>query len=313
MGETQAQTVQVALLGDDLAFLDLVTEWDVTSPYHEWGPAIVVPSAFQPNTRSHRIIAVANQKGGVGKTLTAFELAMAYVARGLTVRLIDGDPQKAALSEWLTACLPERPRTLADVLMENCTLREATYPTPYIGLHTVISTPALGEVETSHEKPPGVESLLQYNLSEDSGFDVTIIDCGPSLGLLTLTAMVAAHDIVVPVQASSGLDVKGAAALRRTIKSVQKRLNPTLRIGAVILTDFTRSGLARDIGAKMAAAFPGALMVPVRQSVRVGEAQLAMTPLRTFAQGTSTTSTTLDYDIAAALLIGARVPGQRRS
>jgi chromosome partitioning protein len=309
MRETQAQTVQVSPLSDDLAFLDIVTAWDVETPYHDWRVSIVVPDTFRPNPRMPRVITVANQKGGAGKTLTAFELAMALVARGLRVRLIDADPQSAALTAWLIACFPEGKRwTLTDVLMERCSLADATYPTPYVGLHMVVSAPDLGEVENSHEKPPGVESLLQYHLASEKDFDVTVIDSGPSLGLPTVASLVAAHDVVVPVQAASGLDVKGAASLMQTIKKVKARLNPELRIAATILTDFDKSSLARTIGAKMTKAFPGALVVPARRSVRVGEAQLAMKPLRLFSPGTTTT---LDYDLAAALLIGATVPAPR--
>ena len=310
MRETQPQTVHVAPLGDDLAFLDITTEWDTESAYHSWTPSIVVPATFRPNLRTqHRVITIANQKGGVGKTLTAFELAMALVARGLRVRLVNADPQLASLSAWLVTCFPEGRRwTLTDVLMERCTLADATYPTAYIGLYAVVSVPDLAEVENSHERPPGVESLMQYHLAGETEFDVTVIDSGPSLGLITVAALVAAHDLVVPVQAASGLDVRGAASLTQTIKSVRGRLNPDLRVAAAILTDFDRSTLARTIGAKVAKAFPGALVVPARRSVRVGEAQLAMQPLRLFAPGTTTT---LDYDRAAALLVGAAIPGQR--
>ncbi|MFB8443624.1 ParA family protein [Streptomyces niveus] len=259
--------------------------------------------------RIPRVIAVANQKGGTGKTLTAFELAMAFIARGLRVRLVDADPQSAALTAWLVACFPEGRRwTLTDVLMERCSLADATYPTAYVGLFMVVSAPDLGEVENSIEKPPGVESLLQYHLASEKDFDVTIIDSGPSLALPTVAALVAAHEVVVPVQAASGLDVKGAASLKTTIKKIQSRLNPELRIAATVLTDFEKSTLARTIGARMVKAFPGSLVVPARQSVRVGEAQLAMKPLRVFAPGTTTT---LDYDLAAAVLLGQRVPPQR--
>ncbi len=310
MTATQAQTVQVSPLGDDLAFLDITTAWDVESIYHEWKVGIVVPETFRPGP-APRVIAVCNQKGGAGKTTSALELAMALIARGLRVRLIDADPQEASLSVWLRFFYPEdlpaeKRYNLMHLYFDNkLTLADITYPTPYEGLFFVPSYPDLADVESKH--PAGTDTQLQFHLQKgDDGFDVTIIDCGPSLGQLTVSALVAAHDVIIPVQAASGLDVRGAAALNRSIASVQERLNPSLRVAAVFLTDFEKSGLARQIGGRLAKAYPGAVIVPARTSVRIGEAQLAREPLRTFA-GAATT--VLDYDRAAHVLIDLKAAG----
>ncbi|MFE3144255.1 ParA family protein [Streptomyces scopuliridis] len=305
MRETQAQTVQVSALSDDLAFLDIVTEWDVDSAYHEWKAGIVVPPTFLAGSLP-RVIAICNQKGGAGKTTTALELAMALVARGLRVRIIDADPQEASMTVWLRYFYPEA-RAEADrknlmhlYFDQTVTLQQITYATPFEGLYLVPSFPDLEDVETKH--PAGTDTALQYHLAKaDDGIDVTIIDCGPGLGPLTVSALVASHDVIIPVQAASGLDVRGAAALNRTIGSVQGRLNTELRVAAVVLTDFEKSSLARQIGGKLAKAYPNAVILPARTSVRIGEAQLAQQPLRTFAPSATTV---LDYDRGASLLLG---------
>lgn len=303
MRETQRETVQVSPLSDDLAFLDIVTEWDYASAYHDWKASIVVPPTFLPGALP-RVIAISNQKGGAGKTTTALELAMALVARGLRVRIIDADPQEASLSVWLQFFYPEgvpaaeRKHLTHLYFDQSVTLQEITYATPYEGLYFVPSFPDLEDVETKH--PTGTETALQFHLSKpDDDIDVTIIDCGPGLGPLTVSALVAARDVIVPVQAASGLDARGAAALNRTITSVQGRLNTELRVAAVVLTDFEKSGLARQIGGKLARAYPDAVILPARTSVRIGEAQLARKPLRIFASGVTTV---LDYDRGASVL-----------
>ncbi len=307
MRETQSPTVQVPSLSDDLAFLDIVTEWDIASAYHDWKVGIVVPPTFVPGSLP-RVIAVCNQKGGAGKTTTALELAMALIARGLRVRLIDADDQEASLTAWLPFFYPEglpedQRLNLAHLYFDPAvTLEQISYATPYEGLRLVPSFVDLDDVETKH--PTGTDTALQYHLKKrDDDIDVTIIDCGPSLGPLTVSALVASDDVIVPVQADSGLDVRGAAALNRTLNTVKARLNPDLRVAAVVLKDFEKSALARKIGSRMARAFPEAIVVPARTNVRVGEAQLARQPLRAFAPSVTTV---LDYDRAAGILIGPR-------
>ncbi|MFD5589330.1 ParA family protein [Streptomyces sp. NPDC127063] len=305
MRETQRETVQVSPLSDDLAFLDIVTEWDMVTVYQDWKTSIVVPPTFQPGSLP-RVVAVCNQKGGAGKTVTTLELAMALVARGLRVRIIDADPQRASMSVWLRFFRPEGVaadglKNLKDLFFDDdLSLQDITYATPYEGLHLVPSFPDLDDVES--KQPPGTDTNLQFHLRKaDDDIDVTLIDCGPKLGPLTVSALVAAHDVIIPVQAASGLDAVGAAALDATLATVRKRLNPDLRVAAVVLTDFSRSSLARKIGGSFARKYPDAAILPARTNVRIGDAQLAKEPLRLFEP---TATTVLDYDCAAGVLFG---------
>ncbi|MFJ2781532.1 ParA family protein [Kitasatospora sp. NPDC087315] len=304
MTATLAQTVPVPRLSDDLAFLDITTGWDTETPFQAWRASIVVPAAFRPAFAPARVIVVANQKGGVGKTVTSLELALAYVAAGFRVRLIDADPQKAALTVWLKEiCYPadlpvaER-RSLTDVFFDRCTLKDATYPTIYKGLFFVPSGPDLGTVDT--ERPPGADTCLQHHLRKpDPDIDIDIIDSGPNLGTLTVAALAAAHDVLIAIQ-DGGLELHGANSLAATIKRVQVRLNEELSVRGIFFTDFEKTTLSRTIGAQMTKAFPNAIIVPVRESVRVGEASLARKPLRFYAPGVNPI---LDYDRAAGILI----------
>ncbi|MET8855514.1 ParA family protein [Streptomyces sp. NPDC004579] len=248
--------------------------------------------------------AICNQKGGAGKTTSALELAMALVARGLRVRVIDADPQEASLSVWLRFFYPEGlpeadRKNLRDLYFEpEVTLQDVTFATPYTGLYFTPSFPDLKDVESKH--PAGTETLLQYHLRNGGDdVDINLIDCGPGLGPLTVSALVAAHDVYIPVQAGSGLDVRGAAALNRTITTVQQRLNRELRVAAVVLTDFEKSTLARQIGHTLAKAYPDAVILPARTNIRIGAAQLAKEPLRTFEPSATTV---LDYDLGARIL-----------
>ncbi|MFD3907822.1 ParA family protein [Streptomyces californicus] len=307
MTALQPQTVPVPVLDVDLEFLDIVTEWDTDTTFHAWRPGIVVPPTFRPAI-SPRVIALANQKGGVGKTITALELAMAYAARGLRVRLIDADPQKAALSVWLKeTCYPADPKdrhTLRDVFYGEATLRETTYPTVYKGLYLVPSDPSLGDVENATPQQVfSPESLLRDALRADADdWDITIIDSGPNLGKLTVAALVASDDVAIAVQ-DGGLEVVGTGSVVTTIKTVRKRMNPDLQVRAVFFTDFKKDSLHRRIGREMNKAFPDALIVPCRESTQAGWASLGKRPLR---MHTPNEKPTLDYDRAADLLIAPK-------
>ncbi|MTE22600.1 AAA family ATPase [Streptomyces sp. TRM43335] len=284
--------------------LEVVAAWPVDAPYQAWRPQVLVPGTHTPG-RPPRTFAVVNQKGGAGKTTTAVELAAAWAADGYRVRVIDADPQEAALSAWLRPQHPEgeEPRSLRSVFFEECTLAEATYPTRFEGIDVVPSGLDLARVE--YERPVGAEKAVAAALAEDAEdagsarYDVTLIDSAPSLGLVTVAALAAADEAVVPLRVG-GLDVMGMASLHKTIRSVQRMLNPKLRVGMVLLTAWDKSGLARQLSERVAEDYPEVPVVPVRRSVRASEAPAAGEPVRSWAPESTVAS---DYAQAAGLLL----------
>jgi len=288
--------------------LETVATWDGAVPYQDLRPQIIVPSAYRP-AAPPTVLAVANQKGGAGKTTTTVELAGAWAAAGYRVRVIDGDHQEAALSAWLLPQYPDgqEPHSLRSVFFDECSLTEATYPTRYEGVDIVPSGLDLARVE--YERPIGAEQALAAALAQEaeehggrSPYDVTLVDSAPSLGLVTVAALTAADAVVVPVR-TGGLDMKGMASLHRTIRSVQRRTNPKLVVSAVLLTAWDKSTFARDLTTQVTRDYPEAAVVPVRRSVRAAEAPLAEAPVRLYAPDATTAA---DYDQAAAVILPAR-------
>jgi chromosome partitioning protein len=283
--------------------LEVVAAWDAAVPYQSWRPQVLVPAAFRP-AAPPRVFALVNQKGGAGKTTSSVELAAAWAAAGLRVRLIDADHQEAALSAWLPAQYPEgSPRhSLRSVFFDECTLAEATYPTLYAGLDVVPSGADLLRVE--YERPIGAEQAIAAALAEEAEageprWDVTLIDGAPSLGLVTVAALTAADQAIVPVQVG-GLDMLGMRALHRTLRSVQRKTNPKLDVAAVLLTVWDKSGLARDLAVKVSEDYPEAAVVPIRRSVRAKEAPLTGKPVRLWAPDSTAAR---DYDQAAGIIL----------
>ncbi|MDV9190952.1 AAA family ATPase [Streptomyces sp. SR27] len=287
--------------------LEVVSAWDADTPYQAWRPQILVPATFRPAQPSRVFVAV-NQKGGAGKTTTAVELAAAWAAAGLRVRLIDADHQEAALSVWL---LPQYPdgaerRSLRSVFFDECTLAEATYPTLFDGVDIVPSGLDLSRVE--YERPIGAETAIAAAIAQEaeeaggrSPYDVTLIDAAPSLGLVTVAALTAGDEALVPVKVG-GLDMKAMASLDRTIRSVQRKTNPKLSVGAVFLTAWDKSDFARQLATKVSEDYPDAVVVPVRRSVRAAEAPIAEQPVRLYAPKSTAAG---DYDQAAGILLRA--------
>ncbi|MFC9951767.1 ParA family protein [Streptomyces prasinus] len=285
--------------------LEIVSAWDADTPYQAWRPQILVPPAFR-QAEAPRVFVVVNQKGGAGKTTSAVELAAAWAAAGLRVRVIDADHQEAALSVWLLPQYPDgSPRhSLRSLFFDECSLAEATYPTLFAGVDVVPSGVDLSRVE--YERPIGAEQALAAAIAQEakeaggrSPYDVTLIDGAPSLGLVTVAALTAADEALVPIKVG-GLDMKGMASLHRTIRSVQKKTNPKLRVGAVLLTAWDKSGFARQLAAKVSTDYPEAAVIPVRRSIRAAEAPLAEQPIRLYAPEAAPAG---DYDQAAAVIL----------
>ena len=181
-----------------------------------------------------RIIAISNQKGGVGKTTTSVNLSACVAALGKNVLLIDIDPQGNASSGL---GLSGKDRTsIYDVLLGEAGANEAILPTEFGPLSLIPSSIALAGAEIELVSMPARETLLREALSPiRDQFDYIFIDCPPSLSLLTLNAMTAADSVLIPIQCEY-YALEGVGQLMNTLQLVKKRLNPQLEIEGVVLT-----------------------------------------------------------------------------
>ena len=181
-----------------------------------------------------RIIAVSNQKGGVGKTTTSVNLAACVAALGKDVLLIDIDPQGNA-SSGLGLSGKGR-TTIYDVLMGEAGANEAVLPTEFGPLSLIPSSIELAGAEIELVSMPARETLLREALAPiRDRYDYIFIDCPPSLSLLTLNAMTAADSVLIPIQCEY-YALEGVGQLMNTLQLVKKRLNPALEIEGVVLT-----------------------------------------------------------------------------
>ena len=193
------------------------------------------------------IWAIANQKGGVGKSTTGINLGAALARRGLRVLLVDSDPQSNATSGL--GIRPGDTPTIYDLLLAAAPQPDAAIlPTRQQGLHLIAATPALAGAEVELAGAPAREHRLQRALAGAAApFDQILIDCPPSLGLLTVNALCTADTVLVPVQCEY-LALEGLGHLITTIDLVRRNLNPHLAVGAVLLTMFDgRTNLAQQV------------------------------------------------------------------
>jgi chromosome partitioning protein len=226
-----------------------------------------------------RILVVANQKGGVGKTTTAINLGTALAAIEQNVLVIDLDPQGNA-STGLGLGAKDRTCSTYDVLLGEVTLRQAIVPTAVPRLHLVPSTMDLlgAELELSTFKDRSYrlrDALLALDseLAARDRYDYVLIDCPPSLNLLTINAMAAADAVLVPLQCEF-FALEGLSQLLRTVEQVRNSLNPRLSIQGVVMTMFDpRNNLAAQVIADVRQ-FLGAKVYDtvIPRNVRVSEA-----------------------------------------
>jgi len=180
------------------------------------------------------IIALCNQKGGVGKTTCTLNIGAALHQLGKSVLLIDLDPQ-AHLTYCLGIAAHELDKTIYDVFTKGAPLSEVVIDKN--GLRVIPSTLDLAGVEMELAGVPGREFLLKEFLDRHNTFDYILLDCPPSLGLLTLNALTAVREIYIPLQ-TEFLALKGMSKLLDTIEAVKKRLNKELAITGIIATRF---------------------------------------------------------------------------
>jgi chromosome partitioning protein len=226
-----------------------------------------------------RILSLANQKGGVGKTTTAINLGTALAAIGERVLVVDLDPQGNA-STGLGIDRRSRNVSTYDVLIGEAPLREAIVATAVPRLHIAASTMDLSGLELELGTTPGrafrlrdAVTALNTNTSPDSDYTYVLIDCPPSLNLLTVNAMAASDAILVPLQCEF-FALEGLSQLLQTVEQVRSTLNPNLSIHGIVLTMFdSRNNLSNQVVADVRQ-FMGAkvynTMIP--RNVRISEA-----------------------------------------
>src|SRR3954471_4578340 len=218
------------------------------------------------------IYAIANQKGGVGKTTTAVNVAACVADAGYETLLVDLDAQCNAT----VALNVEKGRSpnVYDVLSGDLTLDDAAIPTDISGLSLVPSPPDLAGANIELPRLPGSETRLRDSLGTiRDRFLFTILDCPPSLGPLTVSALVAADRVIVPVQ-TEYFALEGLAGLLDTLGLIQRELNPRLTIAGMLLTMHDgRTRLAQDVEAEVRRHFPQLVFdTVIPRNVRLGEA-----------------------------------------
>jgi chromosome partitioning protein len=254
-------------------------------------------------------VAIANQKGGVGKTTTAINIATAMAATGWKVLLIDLDPQGNA-STGIGIASADRTSSSYDLVIEQLPLSQCALPTRIPGLDIVPATEDLSGAEVELVSVENRTDRLRTALAGEHGYDIVFIDCPPSLGLLTLNALTAADTLLVPLQCEF-FALEGLSQLLQTVERVQQRFNPELGIVGVALTMFDRRNRLTDQVADDVRSCLGSLVFEavIPRNVRLSEAPSHGLPALVYDH---TCSGSRAYMALARELI-SRLPQQRKA
>lgn len=247
-------------------------------------PVFPVP----PVLKSHgpaRIIAMCNQKGGVGKTTSTINLAAALAEYGRRVLIVDFDPQGAA-SVGVGINPHELDKTIYNLLMERSVkVEDVLRHTAVPGLDLLPANIDLSAAEVQLVSEVARESILARVLrSVTDSYDVVLIDCQPSLGLLTVNALTAAHGVVVPLECEF-FALRGVAMLVETIEKVRDRLNPRLELDGILATKYdSRTLHSREVVARVAEAFGSRLLhTVISRTVKFPDASVAAESILAYA------------------------------
>ena len=254
-------------------------------------------------------IAIANQKGGVGKTTTAINISTAMAAAGWKTLLVDLDPQGNA-STGLGLATAQRSMSSYDVLIGRGTLDDALYTTDIPNLHLIPATQDLSGAEVELVDMDSRTDRLARALAKRADFDVVFVDCPPSLGILTLNALAAADTLLVPLQCEF-FALEGLSQLLQTVERVQERINPDLGIIGIVLTMFDRRNRLTDQVADDVRDCLGKLVFDavIPRNVRLSEAPSHGLPALVYDHGCSGSRA---YIALARELIG-RLPRERKA
>jgi len=219
-----------------------------------------------------KVICIANQKGGVGKTTTAVNLAASLALKGRTTLLIDIDPQGNA-SSGVGIAKDGTEKNIYHVIIEDIEVEQVIRETGYANLSIVTSSIDLIGAEIELVNFPERESRLKDKLSHIvNKYDYVIIDCPPSLGLLTVNAFNASDSVLIPIQCEY-YALEGLTQLLNTVKRIQRAFNPKLRIEGFLLTMFDkRNNLSHQVACEIKNFFPEkVLQTIIPRNVRLGE------------------------------------------
>jgi chromosome partitioning protein len=217
-----------------------------------------------------RTIAVMNQKGGVGKTTTAINTGAGLASLGARVLLVDLDPQ-AHLTYSLGIAAHELPKTVYELLKDEASLAEVTVG--HGDINVLPSSMHLSGADIEFSVQPGRDHILEQALESVQGYDYILMDCPPNLGLLTVNALTAAHEILVPMQPEY-LALQSLSKLMETVRVVQRRLNPKLEVSGIVATRHAkRRKLNREVMKTIRDYFGDVLFeTTIRENVALAEA-----------------------------------------